>query len=218
MIAQLLNSNTNLSDELLNVLEDLRRDIRVALDPSTDKSKIEIQDNSSHDRDEEKADWFTSKEYLDTIISNIDEYDYAESRFTVRFDYFNQYLPDRVQTHDSYSTPHYRNIINQLADELYPDSSIFYTNSVCYNGPSAYLSWHTNLNNVGDRTYITYASDSDKSFFRYLDPETQEIVTCYDKKGWQINEFYVNKDAPLWHCVFSDVDRISLGFRVVNNL
>ena len=67
MIAQLLNSNTNLSDELLNVLEDLRRDIRVALDPSTDKSKIEIQDNSSHDRDEEKADWFTSKEYLDTI-------------------------------------------------------------------------------------------------------------------------------------------------------
>jgi hypothetical protein len=75
----------------------------------------------------------------------------------------------------------------------------------------SYMAWHTNSGVPGWRVYINYAEEPGKSFFRYRDPQTGGIVTLWDKK-WNIRLFRVTRDNPLWHAVYSDTNRFSLGY------
>lgn len=77
--------------------------------------------------------------------------------------------------------------------------------------PGAYMGWHTNSRAPGWRIYINYAEDENKSFFRYQDQKTREIITLNDKE-WNIRIFKVTQDTPLWHCVYSQTNRFSLGY------
>ena len=79
--------------------------------------------------------------------------------------------------------------------------------------PNGYCGWHTNSNHLGERFYLVWVNEDNKSFFRYENPNTGEIVTKWEKKGWQLNRFH----PPQWHCVASWTDRISIGFRTLNN-
>lgn len=79
-----------------------------------------------------------------------------------------------------------------------------------------YCGWHTNNNSEGERIYLVWAQDEGKSFFRYQDPETKEIITSWDKKGWQLKRFTISKEKTLWHCVGSRTNRISMGFKVIS--
>ncbi len=83
---------------------------------------------------------------------------------------------------------------------------------------NTYCGWHTNNNNEGDRTYIVYADEDNKSFFRYYDAEKDEIVTKWEKKGININRFSCSEQNTLWHCVGSFCNRISAGFKVTNEI
>lgn len=76
---------------------------------------------------------------------------------------------------------------------------------------NGFMGWHTNSDNKGYRLYCTFARESEKSFFRFLNPSTQKIETSYDKKGWNFRIFRIS-DVPLWHCVFSETDRFSIGY------
>ena len=78
-----------------------------------------------------------------------------------------------------------------------------------------FCGWHTNNNAEGERIYIAWAPEDNKSFFRYQDPDTKEIITDWDKKGWQYRKFNVSREKPLWHCVGSKTNRISIGLRVI---
>lgn len=78
---------------------------------------------------------------------------------------------------------------------------------------NSYCGWHTNSDRPGERIYLTFSENGDKSFFRFRDPSTGEIVTRHDETGWTINRFRVPRDEPLWHCVGSFTRRISIGFR-----
>lgn len=78
-----------------------------------------------------------------------------------------------------------------------------------------YCGWHTNNNSEGERIYLVWAQDEGKSFFRYQNPDTKEIVTSWDKKGWQLKRFTISKEKALWHCVGSKTNRISIGFKVI---
>ena len=81
--------------------------------------------------------------------------------------------------------------------------------------PTGYMGWHTNYKSHGKRLYVTYASEDKKSFFRYRDPETKEIITDYDDKGITTRQFYVPKKSPyFWHCVGSDCTRVSFGYHI----
>ena len=82
--------------------------------------------------------------------------------------------------------------------------------------PTGYMNWHTNHSNPCWRLYITYATEDKKSFFRYRDRKTKEIITDYDNKGITIRKFYIplSKYGYFWHCVGSMCDRISFGFRI----
>tara|TARA_Y100001963_G_scaffold143625_1_gene214735 strand:- start:77 stop:1060 length:984 start_codon:yes stop_codon:yes gene_type:complete len=73
---------------------------------------------------------------------------------------------------------------------------------------NGWVGWHTNSKNLGDRYYLVWTAEDNKSFFRWRDTKTGKIHTKWEKKGWQINKF----KSPDWHCVGSYTDRISIGF------
>lgn len=81
---------------------------------------------------------------------------------------------------------------------------------------NGYMGWHTNENHSGQgRFYCNYAAENDKAFFRYQPAGTDEVVTSWDINGWTFRYFDLGDkpDTRLWHCVYSNTDRISLGFR-----
>ena len=84
-----------------------------------------------------------------------------------------------------------------------------------YYPPTGFMGWHTNVNAPGERFYVTWASEANKSFFRYYDDEKDEIITDYDDKGLTIRQFTIPTGKPyFWHCVGSECDRFSFGFMV----
>jgi hypothetical protein len=82
-----------------------------------------------------------------------------------------------------------------------------------YPPKEGYLGWH--IDREGGRLYSAYAEG--KSFFRYRDPETKEIITSWDKPGWNFRIFDFDGENPMWHCVKAEDLRVSIGYRFVGN-
>jgi hypothetical protein len=80
--------------------------------------------------------------------------------------------------------------------------------------PGCSMGWHTNSKAVGWRIYINYAEQEGESFFRYRDPHSAEIITLPDKT-WNCRVFRVSASNPLWHCIYSNTNRFSIGYRVL---
>lgn len=95
----------------------------------------------------------------------------------------------------------------KTAKELLKASLV--TNACVYN-PMSGMFWHTNSNSVGDRLYYTFGLD--RSVFKYRDPKTGEIKESWDSCGWTARRFTIQKDAPLWHSVWTSGRRFSFGF------
>jgi len=75
-----------------------------------------------------------------------------------------------------------------------------------------WLGWH--IDQEGGRIYSAYAEG--KSFFRYQHPETHDIITSWDKPGrWNFRVFTFDKDNPMWHCIYAEDLRVSVGYRFV---
>ncbi len=74
-----------------------------------------------------------------------------------------------------------------------------------------YMGWHSNSNMHGWRVYASYVDEDDKSFFRYA--QGNKVITEWEKKGWNFRAFKVEKTHLYWHCVYTEVDRYSFGFR-----
>ena len=106
-------------------------------------------------------------------------------------------------------------ITRELA-KLYPLCSISLSGFFLYPEGGGYMGWHTNSDAPCTRVYITHVPEAGKSFFRYRD--SGEYVTSWDDAGWNLRQFEVTKENPLWHCVFSDTKRLSIGFRINRNL
>lgn len=84
---------------------------------------------------------------------------------------------------------------------------------------NGYMGWHTNADTPYLRCYITYSENGD-SYFKYRDPTTKEIIIDKDNVGWTSRYFNISdkEDELLWHCVYSNTNRISIGYRIINNL
>lgn len=80
--------------------------------------------------------------------------------------------------------------------------------------PGSYMGWHTNSRVPGWRIYVNYAEQPGRSFFRYREPDTGRIVTLNDKP-WNIRIFRITRDRPLWHAVYSETNRFSMGYMVI---
>ena len=79
--------------------------------------------------------------------------------------------------------------------------------------PGGYMSWHTNLRTPGWRLYINYVDEPGKSFFRYRHPDTGEITTATDRT-WNFRLFKITPQRPLWHAIYSETNRFSIGYKV----
>jgi len=106
-------------------------------------------------------------------------------------------------------------MIRELA-KIYPQSSIQMSGMFLYPAGGGYMGWHTNSDAPCTRVYIASVKEGDKSFFRYR--LNGEYVTSWDKAGWNIREFETTKEEPLWHCVYAEEKRFSIGFRINRNL
>ena len=101
--------------------------------------------------------------------------------------------------------------IKPIIKSLFPNR-IIKTSGFFYYPKTGYMGWHTNYNTPSDRLYVTYSTGV--SFFRYYDGE--KVVTDYDDCGFTIRKFKNRAQKPyFWHCVGSDCDRFSFGFRLL---
>ena len=78
---------------------------------------------------------------------------------------------------------------------------------------TSYMGWHTNNKAPGWRVYLTHAAEPGRSFFRYRDPDSGDIVTSHDRL-WDVRMFRVNPNQSFWHCVYSETDRFSFGYLI----
>ncbi|MCB1554908.1 MAG: hypothetical protein KDJ14_13965 [Xanthomonadales bacterium] len=107
-----------------------------------------------------------------------------------------------------------RQMARALEEEIRPTSPArFYQSGRFWYPDAGYMGWHHNGNQPGFRIYCNHAREHERSFFRYLDPATDEVVTHWDQQGWNFRIFRTDA-APLWHCVYSETDRLSLGFKL----
>jgi len=100
-------------------------------------------------------------------------------------------------------------------------SEIRFSGSLWY-PPSSYRLWHTNETQPGWRMYIIdfdepFPDSSNTSFFRYMNPQTHEIVTL--RESPQIVRFFKAEQDPnrlFWHCIVNPTvrHRWSFGFVV----
>ena len=84
-----------------------------------------------------------------------------------------------------------------------------------YKGPDGFLGWHNNRGTPrdADACFISYVETAGDSFFRYVDIDTGELVTDYDEPGWYVRSWTWDLEDPFWHCVYSNSNRISIGFQ-----
>jgi len=99
----------------------------------------------------------------------------------------------------------------KLFQSLMPNKEFIVQTGKFYYPPGGFMNWHTNSSHEGYRIYATYCKESNKSFFRYA--IDGKIYTEWEQAGWNCRLFEVRKDKLYWHCVWSDTDRYSFGFR-----
>jgi len=88
--------------------------------------------------------------------------------------------------------------------------NLFSVAKTWYPKGGGYIGWH--VDEDGDRFYSAYAEG--KSFFRYRDPQTKEIITSWDTPGkWNFRIFTFDAENPMWHCVKAEDVRVSVGYR-----
>jgi Nif11 domain len=104
--------------------------------------------------------------------------------------------------------------------EEFFDDEIRFSGSLWY-PPSSYRLWHTNETQPGWRMYVIDfdappADPDDSSFFRYMDPRTEEIVTLGERPR-MVRFFKAEQDPSklFWHCIVNPTPRHRWSFGFV---
>ena len=136
-----------------------------------------------------------------------------------RFDDYQKANDNKKLIHiDRSFTKKYNSKFVYFLQKKFLKSSILLSGNFLY-PKNGYMGWHTNADTPYLRCYITYSENGD-SYFKYRDPITKEIITDKDDLGWTLRYFKISNkiDELLWHCVYSNTTRISMGYRIINNL
>jgi hypothetical protein len=158
------------------------------------------------------------KKSIKNIVKNICPYenaDYDYLKYT-GIEYFNKIKHSDVQVGKHNNLKHFDvkvsyALIRHLA-EIYPGHSIVPSGHFHY-PHTGYMSWHTNSNMPGKRIYITYVDEVNRSGFKYI--EDDKMIDSVDSEEITIRQFVPGGINPFWHCVYSNCNRYSFGFRVI---
>jgi len=85
-----------------------------------------------------------------------------------------------------------------------------------YYPKGSFREWHTNvIHKPGYRMYFISCKEDGKSWFNYVDKDTDKVVNLPDKDEY-VNIFYVSDilEEATWHSIYSETDRFSLGFNI----
>jgi Nif11 domain len=104
--------------------------------------------------------------------------------------------------------------------EEFFSAEIRFSGSLWY-PPSGYRLWHTNETQPGWRMYVVdfdepFADPADTSFFRYMNPRTEEIVTLRETP--RMVRFFKAEQDPrrlFWHCIVNPTPRHRWSFGFV---
>jgi hypothetical protein len=104
--------------------------------------------------------------------------------------------------------------------EEFFSAEIRFSGSLWY-PPSSYRLWHTNETQPGWRMYVVDfdeppADPADTSFFRYMNPRTEEIVTLRETP--RMVRFFKAEQDPrrlFWHCIVNPTPRHRWSFGFV---
>lgn len=82
-----------------------------------------------------------------------------------------------------------------------------------YYPPEGYIGWHNNANAPGYNILFTY-SETGEGDFRYIHPQTGELVILPDKKGWscKVGYYDVVNGNPLWHAAWTGCNRLNWAY------
>ncbi len=160
--------------------------------------------------------WLLASEVPNRIVGQADKCDLSEEKLNDRIENnsANYCRFARFESDDGYNFDDIQKYsIEQYVEKTgRKDFSMIPVAKTLYPPKEGYLGWH--IDQVGGRIYAAYAEG--KSFFRYRDPETKEIITSWDKPGeWNFRIFDFDEKNPMWHCVGAEDMRISIGYRFV---
>lgn len=88
-----------------------------------------------------------------------------------------------------------------------------------YYPKKSFREWHTNRFHIpGWRIYFISCKEDNKSFFNYIDPKTDKLHHVPDRNEYA-NIFKVSNkpEKVVWHSIFSNTDRFSLGFNLYDS-
>ncbi len=101
--------------------------------------------------------------------------------------------------------------IIKAASAVFPNNELLSLSGRFHYPVKGFMGWHTNSNAIGWRMYATWCEEDKKSFFRYY--QDKKLHTEMEDKGWNFRAFKVEPGKLYWHCVYSDTNRYSFGFR-----
>lgn len=143
-----------------------------------------------------------SQEYLDILRARPDNIGFPEETYGADF----------RNVHE-YDTNVYFERVKQL-DKVLMDF-IGSRNSALkmYYPPGGYIGWHNNANAPGYNILFTY-SETGEGDFRYIHPQTGELVILPDKKGWscKVGYYDVVEGNPLWHAAWTNCNRLNWAY------
>lgn len=140
----------------------------------------------------------TSAEYLADIIanSNYQNYYFAHEKLVVKIENCSV-LPQLQQ-------------LQQWVETQYPDYTFSKSNAIVY-PPTGCLGWHTNANRPGLRFYLHWVEDIGQSSFKYWNGTN--VINDVESMKTFARIFNVTEESnPIWHCVYSNTWRVSVGF------
>ena len=109
-----------------------------------------------------------------------------------------------------------RHYMNKIYKSIYGNIKFTEVRGLFWYPKGGFREWHTNqYHRQGWRLYLIYADEDEKSWFSFKHPETGKLHTIPDCSG-HINIFKITKDPPIWHNVYSQTNRISLGIHVTD--
>jgi len=81
--------------------------------------------------------------------------------------------------------------------------------------PGGFIGWHNNANASGFNVLLTW-SETGEGYWQHIDPDTKELITIPDVKGWQCKAGYYGRydeaNKVLYHCAATDCWRMTIAF------
>lgn len=143
-----------------------------------------------------------SNEYLDLMRARENNVGYPEEAYGIDMKDLSKFDTTRFHTQ-----------VAEL-DKCLKDFTGSRTNALkMFYPPGGYIGWHNNANAPGYNILFTY-SETGEGDFRYIHPQTGELVIMEDRKGWscKVGYYDIVEGKPLWHAAWTGCNRLNWGY------